>query len=189
MRIARCKTKRPLLEASSRTASRRRFGRFSPAAGSDFHSRQLVADHFRMLNANLYLPTLPTDAKTLSLIALSTWLLRDDFFLARPDLAADASNLFAFGLQKLGAGHHRRANARDPDRREEFSRHLSGRRCRCGPKGESLAQAEDRYKSLDSVERERIMKDTRAAELRAREVREKMAAEAARQAAARYNYE
>jgi hypothetical protein len=76
----------------------------------------------------------------------------------------------------------------DPDRREEFVRlclkHLGLR-----PSGETLAQAADRLTTLDSVERDGVIRKTRDAEARARAIREKMAEEAARAAAQRYTPE
>ncbi|MGC4122278.1 MAG: hypothetical protein QM765_48385 [Myxococcales bacterium] len=57
------------------------------------------------------------------------------------------------------------------------------------PRGESTAQASDRLKSLGSVERAKVIREMRAKEEAARKLREQMAAEAARQAAARYGSE
>ena len=56
-------------------------------------------------------------------------------------------------------------------------------------RGETPAQATDRLTMLDSAERLKVMRQTRDAEARARKIREQMAAEAARAAAARYSPE
>ena len=54
------------------------------------------------------------------------------------------------------------------------------------PKGESIEQANDRRQTLDSVEREGILRATASAERRAREVREAMAKKQALESASRY---
>ncbi len=150
----------------------------------------LLADHFRLALRRKHrdLPSLPADAKALSLAALATWLLHEDFFLAHPELAPAASDLFANGLQTLAQVTTAEQCVRDPDRREEFARHCLAQ-LSLRPRGESIAQAQDRYQSLDSVRTEHPEGCPRAPKSAPREVREKLAAEAARQAAARYNYE
>jgi hypothetical protein len=57
------------------------------------------------------------------------------------------------------------------------------------PAGESVVQAQDRLTTLDSVERVRVIKEARAAEERARKIREEMARKAAEEAAAAYGRE
>ena len=73
----------------------------------------------------------------------------------------------------------------DADRREEL-RGCAWRGLGLRPRGETVAHATDRLTTLDSVERVRVVSQTRGAEARARELRRKMAEEAARAAAARY---
>lgn len=62
---------------------------------------------------------------------------------------------------------------RDSDRREEFAR-LCLLALDMRPRGESPAQALNRLSALSSVERERVVAEARAAEERARAVREEM---------------
>ncbi|MBP7601669.1 MAG: hypothetical protein KA750_09995, partial [Thermoflexales bacterium] len=57
------------------------------------------------------------------------------------------------------------------------------------PAGESVAQAQDRLATLNTAERQRVIQAARAAEERARAVREAMARKAAEEAAAKYNRE
>jgi hypothetical protein len=76
----------------------------------------------------------------------------------------------------------------DPDRREELVR-LCLKGLGLIPQGESAAQAADRLTTLDSVERDRVIRETRQAEARAREIREAMARKRAEEAAARYSPE
>ena len=76
----------------------------------------------------------------------------------------------------------------DPDRREELSRAALAA-LGLGRSGETEPQARDRRTTLDSVERHAVLQKTRAAEERARQVREAMARKAAREAAASYGRE
>jgi hypothetical protein len=55
--------------------------------------------------------------------------------------------------------------------------------------GESPAEAEDRLAQVDSVERQRLLREAASKERRAREIREQMLEQAAREAAARYSPE
>lgn len=156
----------------------------------------LVADHFRAMERRApgpadLAPLLvndPNAAFRLRLIAIATWLLHDPWFLSRPDLGAKTWQLFSRGLNDLATVLRPEAVVTDPDRREEFVRlclkHLGLR-----PSGETLAQAADRLTTLDSVERDGVIRKTRDAEARARAIREKMAEEAARAAAQRYTPE
>jgi hypothetical protein len=61
----------------------------------------------------------------------------------------------------------------DPDRREEFAR-LCLAALDLRPKGETVAQAQNRLAALSTVERDRVVAESRAAEERARQVREEM---------------
>jgi hypothetical protein len=72
----------------------------------------------------------------------------------------------------------------DPDRREELARSLVAALALV-PEGETPEQAADRLKAISSVERARIIEQTRARQERARKLREQMEAERAREAAAR----
>jgi hypothetical protein len=157
----------------------------------------LVGDHFRALGVPA-----PTPAELaalgegggahavnrLRLMAVATWILRDDWFLARPDLARATFVFFATGFEQLAPVLPADKAVADPDRREELVRHcLAALNLR--PSGETVAQATDRRTTLDSLERARVTKKTREAEARAREVREMMARRAAEEAAAKVSRE
>jgi hypothetical protein len=73
----------------------------------------------------------------------------------------------------------------DADRREEFVRRLL-LNMNLRPAGETEAQASDRLQTLDSAERQRVLRAAAKAEHRAREIREAMARAAAQDAASRY---
>jgi hypothetical protein len=125
------------------------------------------------------------DRARLSLVLLACWLLHDEWFrharlagagLADAGLAQPARLrlLLTTGLADLAAVAAAPQFVADPDRREELVRLcLSALGLR--PAGETIAQAEDRLATLNSAERERLVLATRAAEARARAIREAMA--------------
>lgn len=77
----------------------------------------------------------------------------------------------------------------DAERREEFAR-ICLDAISLHPKGETHSEAQNRLAALSTVERARVVKAARAAEARARKVREEMLAkERARQAASTYSRE
>jgi hypothetical protein len=166
------------------------------ASGGVIDVPALVADHFRALGRRApgavdLAPLVANDPSTparLRLIAIATWLLHDSWFLTQADLGAKTWQLFFKGLNDLATVVRPESVVTDPDRREEFVRlclkHLGLR-----PRGETLAQAADRLTTLDSVERDGVIRKTRDAEARARAIREKMAEEAAKAAAQRYTPE
>ncbi|CAN5239122.1 hypothetical protein BH11PLA2_BH11PLA2_09680 [soil metagenome] len=154
----------------------------------------LVCDHHRALGV-----AIPNAAertafnllpeKSQHLIAVTLWLLRDDWFLGRPDLAiATMKFLLSESLAALASLVSAETIVNDPDRREELIR-LCLKTLGIQPHGESTAQAADRLATLDSVERQRVILKTRNAEARAREIREAMTRQRATEAAARYSPE
>ena len=124
------------------------------------------------------------DAAFLSLAAVATWLLHDDWFLGRPDLAPKMQRLLGAFLQPLSAVVPAKEFVTDPDRREELARFCLAQ-LGLRPQGESVAQAKDRLTALDSLERVQVLRDTQKAEARAQEVRKMMARRAAEEAAAK----
>jgi len=159
--------------------------------------RAIVADHFRRLLGGALSEEAARCGEAVQnfeprhqqLAAIVVWLLHDGWFLERPQLAADFCRLLlADNLQQLSEMVRPETIVDDPDRREELVRVcLSALGLR--PRGETLVQAADRLTTLDSVERDRVVRKTRAAEARARQIREAMAKKAAQEAAARYSPE
>ena len=154
----------------------------------------LACDHIRALGRPIPdadrrrgLASLPDRPRRLVPIVL--WLLRDEWFIARPDLAEATWDLLQSArLTKLAALVSAEAFVNDPDRREELVR-LCLAELGLRPDGDTAAQAADRLTTLDSVERDRVIRETRKAEARAREIREAMARQRAQEAAARYSRE
>jgi len=123
-------------------------------------------------------------ARELGLVLVGAWLLADDWFREAGGLAARALAWLETGLATLAGLVGPEPVVADPDRREEFVR-LCLRALDVLPRGESAAVAEDRLKTLDSVARDRLIRQTRGKQERARELRRKMEEERAREAAAR----
>lgn len=139
-----------------------------------------------------------TDARAhrnrLSLALIAAWLLRDDAFrtaltaLPAPEARAAALGLLGDQVTSLAALAQAPRFVNDPDRREELVR-FALRAAGLRPAGESVEQAQDRLANLNSAERQRVIEAARAAEARARSIREALAAKAAEEAAAKYNRE
>jgi hypothetical protein len=124
----------------------------------------------------------------LQVVLIACWLLHDGWFRYRGRYAEQAYRLLATGLDELATLVQAQQFVTDPDRREELAR-VCLRALDLRPAGESVEQAQDRLTTLDSVERVRVIKEARAAEERARKIREEMARKAAEEAAAAYGRE
>ena len=122
----------------------------------------------------------------LKLLAIVCWLLHDPWFLERPNLAAAMWDLLnSAKMTKLSTLVKPEAFVNDADRREELTR-VCLDLLKLRPRGETAAVAADRLTTLDSAERERVLRATAVAERRAREVREAMAKARAQESASRY---
>lgn len=157
----------------------------------------IVCDHFRSMGRlphELVDSTRLTDrsgkkaTNRLKLIAVATWLLHCDALRIQVGLVDKMNELLSTGLDELALVVRADTAVNDPDRREEFVRHCL-KRLGLRPKAETMSQAADRLTALDSVERSEVVKKTRAAEARAREVRQMMARRAAEEAAAKASRE
>jgi len=145
----------------------------------------IVHDHLRAMGGGALEPLRNTgEAALLSLVAVTTWLLHDDWFLNQPALAEKMQRLLGNALQPLSAIVQAKQFVTDPDRREELARFCLAE-LGLRPQGESAAQAKDRLTALDSLERVKVLRDTLEAEARAEEVRKMMAKRAAEEAAAK----
>ena len=122
------------------------------------------------------------DRRRLQITLLLTWLCADENLQAHAKNAA----LLLQILQQVPAELARYTTVEqlvsDSDRREELAR-LTLARMQLLPLGETAAQAQDRLNVLSSAERERLVAASRAAEARARLLREAMARRAAEEAA------
>ncbi len=118
------------------------------------------------------------DRNRLRLALISCWLLHDPWFCEQKHLADRASELLSSGLAELANLTQAQKFVADPDRREELAR-LCLKSLGLRPAGESIDQAQDRLATLNTAERQRVIKAAREAEERAKEIRRKMAEQAA----------
>lgn len=133
----------------------------------------------------------PKDDKTarnrLRLVLIGCWLLHDPWFIEHQQ-HSDVLELLAVGLDEVADLTNASKFVSDPDRREELARLcLKGLGLR--PSGESEAQAQDRLATLNTAERQRVIKAAREAEARAQQIREEMARKAAEEAADKWGRE
>lgn len=145
---------------------------FSQGELSPFHGVETTAERTR-----------------LTLIQVLCWLLADEWF--RENAHHDKDRILALLKDDAGqlAGYGKAAKwISDPDRREELSR-LTLARMGYLPKGETPEQAQDRLTTLSSIERARVMQAAKAAEQRAREIREALIRKAAEESADKWTRE
>jgi len=136
---------------------------------------------------NMHLPFVsddPSDRNAMRIVLVACWLLHAPWFRARRELGERAHAFLVEEPPLLARVVDAERFVGDPDRREELVRHVLSRLALL-PRGETAAQAADRRKALDSVERRDVIEATRAAEERARKVREELARKAAEEAAAK----
>lgn len=140
--------------------------------------------------ARAYRPETKGQRNRARLTLISCWVLYDPWFHDRPDFAEPMAALLREALDPLAALIDAEKFVSDPERREELIRLLLSR-LDLRPAGESEHQAADRLKALDSVERDRVIRESKLREERAkaRRLREEMASRRAREAAAKANRE
>ncbi|WPL18666.1 hypothetical protein Thiowin_03749 [Thiorhodovibrio winogradskyi] len=158
----------------------------------------LVTDLLLTLGGDLLTPTQATahtprdkgERNRARLVAICCWLLHDETFRQRPELASPVETLLQSGLNELAVLIDAERFVTDLERREELVRRVLDWLGLC-PAGESPHQAADRLGALDSVERERVLRATRARQeaARARQLKKQMQARQAREAAAKANRE
>ena len=125
----------------------------------------------------------------LRLVLIACWLLHHPAFCGRGKATSEAALVWLRkGLADLADLVDAERFVDDPDRREELARRCL-KALKLLPEGETREQAADRLTTLDSVEQARVVAAARAAERRAREVREAMRRKAAAEAAAKVSRE
>lgn len=124
----------------------------------------------------------------LTLVAVGTWWLADEALLAVPIPQSALVTLLIDAVGDLAREASAPRYVDEPDRREEFARVLLDRLGRV-PEGETVAQAQDRLASVSSLERRRLLEASRAADERARAIREALARKAAEESADKWTRE
>lgn len=139
----------------------------------------------RPLNETELAPiTRETDTQRLKILLIGCWLLHDPGFRSARRYATAAYGTL-LGLARDLAGHvDPPLLVTDPERREEFVR-LCLRGLGLRPKGETETHAADRLLAVSTLERERVVKETRKKLEKAREMAEALRKKEAEEAAAR----
>jgi len=115
------------------------------------------------------------------------WLLSDDWFRQVKPETGNVLRLLDSEAAQLAAQVAARKFVTDADHREELAVALA--RLGFRPAGETLAQAQDRLTTLNSTERARVLQAARAAEERARQIREALVRKAAEESADKWTRE
>jgi hypothetical protein len=130
----------------------------------------------------------------LQIMQAACYLCRDEWFVERSRrdpqkvMVTKLVDLVTEGLAELSQHAKAAYFIEDPEGREELCRRVLWSLALV-PLGETEAQAADRLTALDSVERAKVIDKTRAAQQRAREIREAMAKKAAEEAASKMSRE
>jgi hypothetical protein len=122
-------------------------------------------------------------ARHLTTILVSCWLLHEDWFLEAGRFAEPAKKLLTGKeLAEMAQAVAPRLFVTDPDRREELARFCLAQ-LGLRPAGETETTARDRLTTLSTIERRRVIRETREAQERMRRIQEQMRQKAAREAA------
>lgn len=128
------------------------------------------------------------DAGRLRVTLLLAWLLADDSLRGQLGDRAALLAVLDGTAAELAALAPAPKYLSDPDRREELVRILLARLA-LRPQGETADQAADRLSALSATERRRLLEASRAAEARAREIREALVRKAAEASADKWTRE
>jgi hypothetical protein len=143
----------------------------APASLGDFETTDTIADKRRA-----------------GLTLVLCWLLAEPELIATAPALEPLHALLTEGATDLAAQFTAEKYLAEPERREELTRFALAR-IDLRPSGETLAQSQDRLSALSSAERARVIKASRKAEQRAREIREALARKAAQESADKYTRE
>lgn len=139
----------------------------------------------------------PPDARIRNLLRIRlicAWLLHDEWFRmplhsARIPSCANAARLFLLdGLKSLADRVQAEHFVTDGERREELAR-LTLAALGLRPQGESIQQATDRLTALDTIERQRVLEQTRRLQEELEQRRLALQQQAALEAAAKISRE
>lgn len=128
------------------------------------------------------------DRNRLALAMILVWLLADDWCLALRPAQASLLHVLAEVPAELAPAAPAHRFVDDAERREELARMVLAR-LGYRPFGETPEQAADRLAAVSAAERRRLLEASRAAEQRAREIREALARKAAAESADKWTRE
>lgn len=129
-----------------------------------------------------------TDRNRLSITLLMSWLLADPTLTIERERLSDILTLLKDDATRLAGYTNAKQLFEDLERREELAR-LTLSKLGLRPAGESVAQAQDRFTSISSLERARLLAASQEAEARARAIREQLAKKAAEESANKWTRE
>jgi hypothetical protein len=171
-----------------------------PNGSGEVHVAAVVSDLMRMMGGGplsqkaveslSYSSTdrLAKERNRLRLSLVVSWLASNSHLVGKCS-ASKLLKLFLQGLDDLAKLVPTDSFVSDPERREELSRLLLDA-VGLIPQGENENEAENRLDALSTVKREAVVKAAKAAEQRARKLREELAAkERAQRAASVYSHE
>ena len=124
----------------------------------------------------------------LHVVVVACWLLNDPWFVKNGHTTNSALSFLLEEVSELSKIVPVQKFLTEPDRREELVR-LCIKRFDVLPEGESAEYAADRLKTLSTLERQRVVRESREAEERAQTIREAMAKKAAAEAAVAFGRE
>lgn len=159
---------------------------------SGINTEALVNDTVRALTGDATAPRLIDIAAArrslaeLSLQQICCWALSHPFF--RQIDSGWLRQFFCKGLSEVAPLVKPEQWVKDEERAEELARMILSACGKC-PGGESEAEAADRFDSVSTVKRLKVIEETKAAMERAQEIRRQMAEKAAREAANVYSRE
>lgn len=141
---------------------------------------------------NSKFPPLPSiweiDENHLFSIQIGCWFFFYPFFRQNPILLPRIHEFLYYDLAAVCEFVNYREWVEDDDRAEEFAR-LALKRCEIVPDGETADSASVKFDSLDTIKRQKVLKETNASLQRVKEIRRAMAEKKAREAANVYGRE
>ena len=128
------------------------------------------------------------NANYLQLVLITSYLIGDSWFLQSKKFGLKAKELFLNKLKPLALLVEAKQFVLDSERREELVRFCL-KELNLKPNGESEIHANDRLTTINSIERQKLIEESKAAQKRAQELREAIARQEAEEAASKWNRE
>jgi hypothetical protein len=128
------------------------------------------------------------NANYLQLVLITSYLIGDNWFLQSKKYGLKVKELFQNKLKPLALLVEAKQFVLDSERREELVRFCL-KELNLKPNGESETHANDRLTTINSIERQKLIEESKAAQKRAQELREAIARQEAEEAASKWNRE
>lgn len=148
------------------------------------HGARATEAELRQFHGN----SIKADRNRLALVMITAWLVADEWFATSGLQQTVVCQMLAEVPAELAPATPAHNFVNDPDRREELARVVLAR-FGYRPAGETETQASDRLSGISGTERRRLLEASRAAERRAREIREALARKEAEESADKWSRE